>query len=143
MAQPAGILNTTKIRLELELVRGSGAFTPLPAETSHSWNLTFEGIDITNKSDPDIRNYLESEGKKLIDASIEALENSSPEYQLLFTSLINGTFVRMRRVTANILQECDFMLKSLGSNGGMTEAANGSFAMESTGPITTAMVEAA
>ena len=130
-----GAVSGTKIIIGIESAPDSGTYNPLPGETSHSFSDTLEAIDITNKSLADFREYLEGEGRRLLDLSIEGIHNSSAIVAQLFDAYDNKTFIRCRRTIGTRNVTCQYMVMSISDNPSLNTAVSDSFSLSSHGVI--------
>lgn len=136
MASITGALSGTKVFLEIEQVLDAGDYIQLPGETSHTLSDTLEAIEITNKSLADFREFLESEGRRLLDVSIEAINNTATAYLLLYTAYDAKTFVRLRRTSGTRTIISQYMITAVSDNPSLNTAVGDSFTLSSHGVIT-------
>jgi len=128
MATPSGVVSGTKVILQI-----SGA--ALEGEVSHSVTDTVEGIDITNKSDADVRTFLESEGRRLLDLTIEALDSAGVKFRALYTAFDTKAFISVARTVGTRTVTSDYMVTSISDSPGLNTAVVTSFTLASTGTI--------
>ncbi len=135
MASITGALSGTKVFLEIEQTLDMADYIQLPGETSHSLNDTLEAIEITNKSLADFREFLSGEGRRLLDVSIEAINNSATAYRLLYTAYDAKTFVRLRRVAGTRTIISQYIITAISDNPSLNTAIADSFTLSSHGTI--------
>ena len=136
MASITGALSGTKVFLEIEQVLDAADYIQLPGETSHTLSDTLEAIEITNKSLADFREFLEGEGRRLLDVSIEAINNTATAYRLLYTAYDAKLFVRLRRVAGTRTIISQYMITAISDNPSLNTAVADSFTLSSHGVIT-------
>lgn len=135
MSNISGAVSGTKVIVGVESAPDSGTYNPLPGETSHSLSDTLEAIDITNKSEADVRCYLEGEGRRLLELTIEAIHNDDGIISQLYTAYDSKTFIRCRRTIGTRNVTSLYMVTNISDSPGLNTAVTDSFTLSSTGPI--------
>lgn len=139
MSNLTGAVSGTKIILGIGTGLGIGVSTapydPLPGEVSHSITDTVELIDITNKSLADFRCYLEGEGRRILDLSIEAIHNDDAILTRIFDAFDQKKSISIRRTIGARIITCNYMVAGNSDNPGLNTAVNDSFTLNSTGEI--------
>ncbi len=135
MSTLIGVQTGTKIVVEIEDAPDSGTYTALPGETAHSLSRAFELIDISNKTDGDVRVFLEGEGRKLLDLTIEAINNTDPTYQLLDSNAEAFTFPRIRRVAGGKTIISKYGITAVSDNPTLNTGFANSYTLSSHGAI--------
>lgn len=136
MSNITGAVSGTKVIIGVETTDNSGTYTDLAGETSHSFTDTVEAIDITNKSLADFRCYLEGEGRRLLELTIEGFHNDSTILQRLYTAYDTRSFIRCRRVLGSRTIISEYMVTGITDNPSLNTAVSDSFTLSSTGTIT-------
>jgi hypothetical protein len=90
MASLADVLNGSKVILLAETTPNVAIL--IGGQVSHSKNLVTEAIDISNKSLPNAREFLEGEGKQTADIASEIIFSTDVAYQFLLDQYIAKTF---------------------------------------------------
>lgn len=128
MATPAGVVSGTKVIVAV-------AGTALEGEQSHSLTDTLEAIDITNKSDADVRTFLEGEGRRLLDLTIEALDSAGVQFRALFTAFDAKALISVARTVGTRTVTSDYMITGISDSPGLNAAVVTSFTLASSGTI--------
>jgi len=132
MANPTGIINGSKVLLKTFVGGQQVVVGGLLTNTS---NYNNELIDISNKSDPDFRYFLEGEGEQSLDHSCDCLFSSDAAYQLIRTRWQTKTIDAYIVDYGDKSEQYDFAVSSLGDNANKNEAANTSITLTSSGEI--------
>lgn len=139
MSNLTGAVSGTKVILGIGTGLGIGVSTapydPLPGEVSHSISDTVELIDITNKSLADFRCYLEGEGRRILDLTVEVIHNDDAILQRLFDAFDQKLSVSIRRTIGTRIITSNYMVASNSDSPGLNTAVNDSFTLNSTGTI--------
>lgn len=139
MASPAGINNGTKVVLGIETTNGSGTYTPLEGEATHSVAYNRALIEITNKSSDQYREYLTGdEGTKALDVTVESHKSSDAMYQRLRAAWFSGEAIKVRRTINGVVLDVSCMVESMSDSANLNESVKTSFSLKSTGQFTEA-----
>lgn len=107
MSGLADALNGGKVVIFAETIT-EGVYLLIGGQTAHSKNLTLEPIEISNKSLPGTREYLEGEGRKLADITSEILWSDDAAYQFLRQKYDDKEFVKIQIRYLDDLSRVDF-----------------------------------
>lgn len=135
MTDLVGVKTGTKIIVEIETAPASGTFIALAGETAHSMTQAFELIEIDNKTDGDVRVFLEGEGRKLLDLTIEAINNTDSSIALLYSNADAFTFPKIRRTAGTRTLTCQYAITAISDNPTMNTGLADSFTLSSHGTI--------
>ena len=135
MSNLTGALSGTKVFLEIEQTLDQADYAQLPGETTHSLSDSLEALEITNKSLADFRCYLAGEGRRLLDLTLEAINNTSAVYLLLYTAYDAKAFVRIRRVSGPRTIISQYLITAVSDSPSLNTVVGDSFTLSSQGTI--------
>ena len=139
MASPNGLVNGTKVVLGIETTSGSGTYTPLEGEATHSVAYNRALIEVTNKSSDQFREYLiGNEGTKSLDVTLESMRSDDAMYARLRGAWFSGDVIKVRRTIGSLVLDVDCLVESMSDSANLNEAVKTSFSLKSTGTFTEA-----
>lgn len=132
----AGELNGTLVLVAIEDTPGSGTYTPVGGQTSHTLTLNNAVIDITNKDSNSFRVLLANAGLKSCDLSLELMYNSDSAYLAVRALYENQGITNFRVSIGGTDFDCAYMVASFADTSPDNSAVSSTISLQSSGSFT-------